>query len=303
MVTGATMGKQQDPPLQVSKTGVGEEDTPLVGPRNEGEVGVNGMKCRALIDSGSQITSITHQYWCNHPILQTQKLQPSKIPIEGAAGQSVTYHGVLRINLTVLGKEFKNVPAFVVTDSEYRSSVPLLVGTNVLRASRTHLRATYGQQFLHQVKQSHPEWYTSLLEIGGIEHNDVDDVVGPAVYTGRKVHIPGGKEMDLMCKIKAGPQRKTYTAMIEGHSSLQLPQDLLVAKVLADVKRGCAPVRVMNLSQQTITIKPHTSGQSFPGEQRGGLFRQKAGPMSREQEQRDVHESGSGCGELWSGLG
>ena len=51
MVTGATMGKQQDPPLQVSKTGDGEEDTPLVGPRNEGEVEVNGMKCRALIEA------------------------------------------------------------------------------------------------------------------------------------------------------------------------------------------------------------------------------------------------------------
>ena len=226
MVTGATMGKQQDPPLQVNKTGDGEEDTRLVGPRNEGEVEVNGLKCRALIDSGSQITSITHEYWCNHPILQKQELQPSKIPIEGAAGQSVTHHGVLHINLTVLGKEFKNVPAFVVSDSEYRSSVPLLVGTNVLRATRTHLQATYGQQFLHQVKRSHPEWYTALLEIGSTEQNDVDDIVGPAVYTGRTVHIPGGKEMDLRCKIKAGPQRKTYTVMIEGQSSLQLPQDL-----------------------------------------------------------------------------
>lgn len=92
----------------------------------------------------------------------------------------------------------------------------------------------------------------------GVEQCDGDDIVGPAVYTGRKVHIPGGKEMDLMCRVKAGPQRKTYTAMIAGHSSLQLPQGLLVARVLADVKRGCAPVRVLNLSQQAITIKPST---------------------------------------------
>ena len=50
----------------------------------------------------------------------------------------------------------------------------------------------------------------------------------------------------------------TYTALIEGQASLKLPQDLLVAKVLADVKGGCAPVRVMNLSQHDVTIRPHT---------------------------------------------
>ena len=88
MITGATMGKLQDPPLQVNETGDGGEGTPLVGPRNEGEVEVNGMKCRALIDSGSQITSIMHKYCRNHPILQKRKLHPSIIPIEGAAGQS-----------------------------------------------------------------------------------------------------------------------------------------------------------------------------------------------------------------------
>lgn len=76
--------------------------------------------------------------------------------------------------------------------------------------------------------------------------------------TGRKTRIPVGKEVDLMCEIKAGPRRKTYTALIEGRSSLQLPQDLLVANVLADVKRGCAPVRVVYLSQRAITIRPHT---------------------------------------------
>lgn len=45
MVTGATMGEQQDPPTQVTKTSDVRESPPLVGPRNEGEVEVNGMKC------------------------------------------------------------------------------------------------------------------------------------------------------------------------------------------------------------------------------------------------------------------
>ncbi|MEQ2159665.1 hypothetical protein GOODEAATRI_025346, partial [Goodea atripinnis] len=81
---------------------------------------------------------------------------------------------------------------------------------------------------------------------------------GGSGYTGHKINVPGGKDMDLMCKVTAGPQRNTYTDPIEGHHSLQLPQDLLVAKVLTDVKGGCTPVRVMNLSQHPVTIKPHT---------------------------------------------
>ena len=106
-----------------------------------------------------------------------------------------------------------------------------------------------------------------------------------AVYTGRKIRIPGGKEMDLRCRIKAGPRRKTYTALIECQASLKLPQDLLVAKVLADVKGGCAPVRVMNLSQHDVTIRPHThlanavlvhNVLEFGDEKQGGAGNKKA---------------------------
>jgi len=63
------------------------------------------MKCRALINSRSQVTSISHSYWLTHLVLQGRRLTLSKIPIEGAAGQSVPYYGVLDIELGGLGKQ------------------------------------------------------------------------------------------------------------------------------------------------------------------------------------------------------
>ncbi|KAL1276406.1 hypothetical protein QQF64_036029 [Cirrhinus molitorella] len=185
------MGTWQGPHPPIKRICTEDGQTPLVGPRNEGEVEVSGKVCKALIDSGLQITSITYNYWHSHPALQKQKLQSSKIPIEGAAGQNVPYYGVLQTDLKVLGKELKAVPTFVAPDFDYCSSVPLLVGTNVIRASRTHLQAAYGPQFLHQVKEKHPEWYTALLKVESTEQSEMQDVVGPAVYTGCTIHIPG----------------------------------------------------------------------------------------------------------------
>lgn len=101
----------------------------------------------------------------------------------------------------------KTVPAFVVPNSEYRSSVPLLIGTDVIRASRSNLPAAYGKRYLSQVKQSYPKWYTALLEVGGSELSKKSNMVGPAVYTGRKISILGGKEIDVWCRVKVVPQR------------------------------------------------------------------------------------------------
>lgn len=213
---------QQSPNPPKAETGIRKEQTPLVGPRNEGEVIVNGLKCKALIDSGSQMTSMTCSFWRSHPELNALELQPSNILIEGAAGQKVPYYGVLNIRLEVLGKQYETVPAFVVPDSDYRLDVPLVVGTNVLRASRIHLKNIYGQGFLLQVKEKHPEWYTALQKVGELVQTKKTDVVGPAVYTGQTVHIQVGKEMDLRCKVKAGPRKRTYTALIEAIHPLKL---------------------------------------------------------------------------------
>ncbi|KAL7829362.1 hypothetical protein AOLI_G00302470 [Acnodon oligacanthus] len=46
---------------------------------------------------------------------------------QGAAGQQVPHYGVLDINLHFLNTTFNNVPGFVVPETEYRTSVPLLI--------------------------------------------------------------------------------------------------------------------------------------------------------------------------------
>ena len=216
MVAGATMGTHQSP--QRDKQGKGASTgsyTPLVGPLNEGQVEVNGARCKALIDSGSQVTTVTDVFWRSHPELCKQELRRSSIPIEGAGGQAIPQYGVLYINLKVLGKEFTGVPAFVVPVTKYRSDIPLLVGTNVIRASRSHLEATYGWPFLTVVKEKHPEWYAALLEVGDAELGSQDGWVGPAHYAGRKLYVPAGKEVDVMCKVTGGPRKKTFTAFVE----------------------------------------------------------------------------------------
>lgn len=156
VVTMATTGMQHSP--QQHETGKSEPaDTPLVDACNEGLVKVNGEMCKALIDSSSQVTTITDEFWQQHPVLCTQELQHSDIPIKGAAGQPVTYAGVLCINLKFLGRVYLNVPAFVVPVTEYRSSVPLLIGSNVIRISRNDLEASYGRKYLTKVKLTNPE--------------------------------------------------------------------------------------------------------------------------------------------------
>ena len=62
----------------------------LNGPANETEVIINGRKVNALLDTGSQITSISESYYKNH--LSNYPLVPVDIPnlkVEQAGGSFI----------------------------------------------------------------------------------------------------------------------------------------------------------------------------------------------------------------------
>ena len=127
----------------------------LIGPNNEDVIEIDGESYLALIDSGSQITTITEDLWRNHPKLQNLQLESADVSIEGANGQKVPYLGVIPVSFVILDILYEDVPTFVVPSDKYRSRVPVLIGTNVIRASRRDQIISRGIHYLQQVKDKH----------------------------------------------------------------------------------------------------------------------------------------------------
>uniref|UniRef100_A0A3B1K6C6 Gypsy retrotransposon integrase-like protein 1 n=1 Tax=Astyanax mexicanus TaxID=7994 RepID=A0A3B1K6C6_ASTMX len=127
----------------------------------------------------------------------------------------------------------------------------------MIRASQEHLKSEFGIQYLSIVKQSHPEWYSALVKIGEAESDEKTGKVGPVKYTGQRAKvIPPGKEISVIGRVFGGPKRQEYTALVEGLASQKLPEGLAVGRVVANVKRSCVPVRIMNLSGRPMKIWP-----------------------------------------------
>ena len=101
----------------------------LIGPTNETELKVEGVKVKALIDSGVQISAISKSMaqTLGLPIRKLETL----LDIEGSAGTEVPYLGYteLRLDIPEIAKFDHDVLMMVYPDSKYSHRVPIVIGT------------------------------------------------------------------------------------------------------------------------------------------------------------------------------
>ena len=101
----------------------------LIGPTNETEIILEGVKMKALIDTGANMSCVNK--WLVEKLqLPVQSLQ-TILNIEGTGGVRVPYYGIVQCQLGLPEVEGfqKDVLMLVIDDSPYGKKVPVQLGT------------------------------------------------------------------------------------------------------------------------------------------------------------------------------
>lgn len=126
----------------------------LVGESPTTTVLLDGVKCKALLDTGSQVTCVSEKFYRSH--LSHRDLIPlSELDLTGAGGYDVPYLGYITLNLTPeakdagTGRKVRTL-ALVLEDCKSSGNAPVLIGTNtrLLQVLLRDCRRLGGKKFV-----------------------------------------------------------------------------------------------------------------------------------------------------------
>ena len=107
----------------------------MIGKPNESSVTVYGVETRGLIDSGSQVTTISEAFYRSAlSTLPLQSMEDFGLSLYGPDGGEIPYISYIWASLSAPFMKSKviEVPALVVPETDYNLEVPVVIGTNVI---------------------------------------------------------------------------------------------------------------------------------------------------------------------------
>ena len=107
--------------------------------RDESDIWIEGIKTKGLVDSGSIISTICQDFINQMvPRPQVHSLDEIELQVKRAVGRTLPYLGYveLKVESSLSEMEPLIVPLLVVPVTEYIKTVPLIVGTNIIRHYR-----------------------------------------------------------------------------------------------------------------------------------------------------------------------
>ena len=140
----------------------------LVGCSNKVPVVIDGHEVIALIDSDTQVLSISAQF-CKDLALQIQPLG-QLLELEGTGEAAIPYLGFVKVNLQIPGirNYSKDVLLLVIPTMTYSKTVPVMVGSKIIdkalnlmtlgelaEATMTWRQAHFGAVMLGSLQLSH----------------------------------------------------------------------------------------------------------------------------------------------------
>ncbi len=135
----------------------------LVGRPNETDIILENLQCKALLDTGSTVSTICQSFYEEHlkdiPLQTIDRI----LKVECAGGEMLPYVGYIEAELKapdIFDKDSLPALFLIVPDTRYSHSVPVLLGTNVLQSLVDGCKESHGEKFLQRIAQHTPWWLT-----------------------------------------------------------------------------------------------------------------------------------------------
>ena len=200
----------------------------LVGQRPTTTARLNGQQMEALLDTGSQVSTVSEDWFHQH--LEGHQLHPVVLYIRAANGLPVPYVGVVLVELELFGQKIPDVPFLVLKDQPQQRELPGLIGMNVL--GRCKSMPSYLQPMVRAERQKSAFSVARLSVSHHLPANSISTV---------RVTSPGSH-----------PQLRISTRL-----SKPLPHGLILVPTLSDGERK-QYVRLANLTDQDVILRGRT---------------------------------------------
>ena len=231
----------------------------LVGPACEADALINGIHCKSLLDSGSQVTTLCRSFYESHlKHMNIRQLEEGAFKVEGAGGQSVPYDGFVNIRLrlpetTVGTREEIDTWALICPDTGFSKRVPLIVGTNTFSLlssqcfgnSKISLSLPVRSEVAFAYRDSNID---SSGKIGDLK-----------IFNRRPVKIQARcwKQLRGVCRRKLPSTRDTF--LIQQSSNSKMPEGIVLINTLSSTKDRSTVLKAVlyNQSDRDIILDPH----------------------------------------------
>lgn len=118
----------------------------LVGEACEVDLVIENKMTRALLDTGSTVSTLALSFYKeNFPHTEIRSFN-GILELQSVDGNSLPYEGYIEVEIKVPGlQNDKLYPCLflIVQDTNYHQSVPLLLGTNILKTARRYKSSSW----------------------------------------------------------------------------------------------------------------------------------------------------------------
>ena len=232
-------------PVVSSQAAGGNGFMGLVGDCPVAQVRVGGQTFEGLIDTGSQITTLTEAYLSeHHPDLPIVPI--NCLTIRAANGQPIPYKGVVTLDIHIFGQDLDSVPVLVtntpldVAEQRRKKKQPAIIGMNVLSRVAKDVDV-----------KSLPTVLQPFIQEARLEHNSVRGQARAA--EGARIPALSVATLRVTGVLTPRPQPLLATPLAR-----PLPGGLLIVPTLVSSDPHSRYVRIANLSSEDYFLQRRT---------------------------------------------